>query len=274
MLTWSALTGAVAVLAWPGPVARHRLARLTRSVRKRPALAVIRDRASWPRLAVAAAALALPVIVALAGVAATAAIALLALALSLHVRARRRTRRRIEATARLAEAVRTLVGGLRAGAHPAAAAETAAHDADDHTASVLTAIAASARLGGEPDAERLAVAGAVPADVVHRLVAAWSLARRHGLPLAGVLEAVQRDVDAQVRLAGQLDARLAGPRASSAILAVLPALGVLLGQVMGAAPLDVLLTTSPGRVLLVLGSALVLAGVAWSTALTSRVTLR
>lgn len=274
MLTWSAVTGAVAVLTWPGPVARTRLARLTRPARNRRVLALIRDRPAWPHVAAAAAALTVPIVFAVAGAAATVAVAVFALAVTAHVRARRRVRGRIQATARLAEAVRTLVGGLRAGAHPAAAAETAAHDADDHTGPVLTAIAASTRLGGEPDSGRLAVSGAVPADVVHRLVTAWSLARRHGLPLGGVLEAVQRDIDAQVRLAGQLDARLAGPRASSAILAVLPAFGLLLGQAMGAAPLDVLLTTSPGHLLLVLGSVLVLAGVAWSTLLTSRVMAR
>jgi tight adherence protein B len=92
--------------------------------------------------------------------------------------------------------------------------------------------------------------------------------------LASVLEAVQRDVESMVRLAKQTDARMAGPRASAGILAVLPMLGIVLGEAMGAHPLAVLSATSVGHLMLILGAALVLAGVVWSAALTGRVVSR
>ena len=58
--------------------------------------------------------------------------------------------------------------------------------------------------------------------------------------------------------------QLAGPRATAALLGALPAVGVLLGTGLGAAPLDVLLRTSWGLGCLVLGSLLTIAGVAWT----------
>lgn len=207
-----------------------------------------------------------------AGPAVTAALALLGVAAWWQWRARVRFRTRIAALTELGRALRTMVGELNAGAHPAAAAETAAADSHGSTAATLRAVATSARLGGDPDVLPVAEAPH-PAQnaAVARLTGAWSLAHRHGVPLAGVLEAVRGDVESAVRLAAQVDARMAGPRASAAILALLPAIGVAMGEAMGAGAVSVLTSTVAGQVLLVLGAALVLAGVVWSVMLTGRV---
>ncbi|MFF5991090.1 type II secretion system F family protein [Prauserella flavalba] len=266
MLTGSALSAALALLSWPSPTCSRRLASLR--ARQFPAP----WRADPKRWAIALLPLGSVTAVLLSGPAAAIALLLLTGSVFLHRRTRRRARARVEAAAALAEAVRTMVGELRAGAHPATAAEAAAADADPVAASTLRAVAASARLGGDLDGALLARSASDPGgEVLTQLAHAWSLAREHGLPLATVLDAVQRDVDAKVRLANQVDARMAGPRASAAILAVLPAAGILLGEAMGARPLHVLATTSAGQLLLVLGAALVLAGVYWSAAITNRV---
>ena len=78
------------------------------------------------------------------------------------------------------------------------------------------------------------------------------------------------DAEHRGRFAAEVQARLAGPRATAVVLATLPLLGVGLGQAMGAAPLRVLCDTVVGHLLLVVGTALACAGVWWSARLISR----
>jgi tight adherence protein B len=66
---------------------------------------------------------------------------------------------------------------------------------------------------------------------------------------------------------------MAGPRASGTVLAVLPLLGVLLGEGMGAHPVHVLLATPIGQTLLALGTTLIATGLYWITRLTTRTVL-
>jgi tight adherence protein B len=179
---------------------------------------------------------------------------------------RQELRHRIQAIADLAETLRSLVGELRAGAHPALAAESVAVDAPPVGAHAMRAIAATARLGG--DIERV-TSEPLLAETAH----AWTLAQRHGLPLADVLAAVVRDLDQRARFARQVHARMAGPRASGTVLALLPVIGIGLGEVTGAHPLQVLAGTTVGQVLLVLGVVLVCAGVVWSARLTQQAVL-
>lgn len=265
MLTGSLLSGGVALAIWPAPVAARRLRIVFGG-----AQTTVWGGSSLRRFAVPAA-LALLVVVAVTGSLAVAvALGLFGGAARTYRRSRARTKAVVAETAGLGEAVRTMAGELRSGAHPAIAAEVAAADAAEGTADALRTVAATARLGGE-------ISAALPPgpDGPLRLLSrAWGLAHEHGLPLAGVLHAVQRDLDAQVRMAGQVDARMAGARASAVILAVLPAAGIALGEAMGAGPVRVLTTTPSGQGLLVLGALLVLAGVRWSVALTGRVVLR
>ncbi|TNC21108.1 hypothetical protein FG385_29170 [Amycolatopsis alkalitolerans] len=204
------------------------------------------------------AACAVPV-VALLGPAGAAAAALLAFAAWRQRLSRKRTRTELAAAKAMAEALRTTVAELRSGAPPAASAEAAAADAPPAVAAVLNALATSARFGADLP----------PASGRQGQVAkAWSLSRRHGLPLADLLDAVRRDVVAGARFMARADASMAGPRASASVLAVLPGVGLLLGEAIGARPLHVLTGTSAGHLLLVLGAALILAGVVWSSHLT------
>ncbi|HVK20864.1 MAG TPA: hypothetical protein VM677_05840 [Actinokineospora sp.] len=116
------------------------------------------------------------------------------------------------------------------------------------------------------------VSGASSPDdgAIRSLLRAWRLATRHGLALAEVIEAVRVDLDHRVRFARQVDARMAGPRASAVMLAVLPVLALLLGESMGAAPIAVLIGSTAGQTLLVIGVALACAGVTWTARLTGK----
>ncbi|WNV91720.1 type II secretion system F family protein [Umezawaea sp. Da 62-37] len=187
-------------------------------------------------------------------------------------RSRAVRRSRLAGSATIAAGLAAFVAELKAGAHPAAAAAGAAQDTGEPAATVLTTIASTARLGGDVDTALTTLACARPelAAALGPLARAWRLADSHGVPLADVLDAVRRDLERRVCFAEQVKARMAGPEASAAILAALPAFGVLLGELSGAHPLHVLTSTTPGQVLLVLGALLISGGLLWSAKLTDQ----
>jgi tight adherence protein B len=209
----------------------------------------------------------------LAGLPGSVAAALTSATVQRRWRTRGDLTRSLTAMDGVVEAIRALVAALRAGAHPAEAAESAAIDAHPSAAAPMRAIAAAARLDGDIDRALSATSATAPA-VLGRISRAWVLAQRHGLPLADVLDAVGRDLDQRVRFTRQVLARMAGPRTSATVLALLPALGLLLGQAMGAHPLRVLTTTPTGRILLLLGVTFLCAGITWCAHLTNRAVAR
>ncbi|WP_158887582.1 type II secretion system F family protein [Amycolatopsis anabasis] len=294
MLSPSAFLCAAALFCWPARCPETRLARLLHARRARLPRVPVRLACCLPVLVILPAA-------AFAGPAGAVAAALLVAAGWRQWRLRSRASDAIASARAMAEALRTMVAELRAGAHPAVAAESAATDAPAAAAAAMRAVAGSARLGGDLGAA-LAAATALdaasaggrtstprpatgefrcspstghsgyqalsPAGALGGLTRAWALARRHGLPMAEVLDAVRRDLAATARFADQTRARMAGPRAGAFVLALLPAAGVALGEAMGAHPLRVLTATPPGQALLVIGCALIWAGTAWSARLT------
>jgi tight adherence protein B len=255
----------LATLSWPTRHAARRLRRFASTEKRRRQL----PRPTLLVVAIAAALLGLL----LAGPGGALAASLAAATAWRSWMARRRLRHTLNAVDGLAEALRSLVAELRAGAHPAVAAESAAVDAEPGAAQAMRGIAAAARLDGDVARALDAVITPATARVLTQLAHAWTMVRRHGLALADVLDAVQHDLSARARFARQVFARMAGPRTSATILAALPAVGIALGQAMGARPLHMLSATAPGQLLLVVGTALVCAGVAWSARLTNQVVL-
>ncbi|MGQ0574283.1 MAG: type II secretion system F family protein [Pseudonocardia sp.] len=171
-----------------------------------------------------------------------------------------------DATAtQVAEALRRITDELRTGAHPATA--LAGVDADGPlAAAALAGAAAAAQMGDDvPRALRRGAAGqpAVAADL-DRIAASWSLAERHGVPLADLLAGAHGDITWRVQYGRRVRAQLAGPRATAVVLTALPGLGLLLGQLLGADPLGVLRAGIIGQTLLVLGVGLTAAGFAWT----------
>ncbi|HEX4701153.1 MAG TPA: type II secretion system F family protein [Pseudonocardiaceae bacterium] len=175
----------------------------------------------------------------------------------------------------MTDAIHGMVAELRAGAHPVTAAESAAKDATAPADNVLTTIASTARLGGDLASVLPGLTHDNPAltPALRPLIHAWSLAQRHGLPLADVLDAVRRDVASRLRFAHKVKAQMAGPRASGTVLAALPLLGVLLGEAMGAHPTHVLLAGPLGQSLLAIGTTLICTGLYWINRLTTRAAL-
>ena len=258
------LLAAGALLCWPRRPGRTRVRALGVGVAARctPPHRRFRPASTRPELLAVVVGLVAAPVAGPGGAAAAATVA----ALSTHrLRSARAARRQAVERAELVDAIGLLVAELRVGAHPAAAADAAAAG-DRSVHRVLRSVAAGAQLGAEVPLllHRYAVAEPAIADGLARLASAWELADRHGIALAELVEAVRVDLDARVRIGNELRAQLAGPRASAVILGVLPLLGVLLGEAVGAGPVRVLVDTGLGQALLVLGTALACAGTAWS----------
>ena len=80
----------------------------------------------------------------------------------------------------------------------------------------------------------------------------------------------QRDIVERRRFTARVESGLAGARATATILAGLPLLGVLLGQLIGARPLAFLLGGGVGGWLLVIGVVLICLGLTWADRITGR----
>ncbi|WP_129656551.1 type II secretion system F family protein [Rothia halotolerans] len=124
----------------------------------------------------------------------------------------------------------------------------------------------AARAGGDPLAALRAASLEHPRSREARniLTAAWQVSGATGAPLVGVLTRVAGGIEDALDAADAREAAIAGPRSTGRLLAALPFLGVGLGVLMGTDPLGTLLGTGWGRVVLVIGTALSVAGVAWS----------
>ena len=107
-------------------------------------------------------------------------------------------------------------------------------------------------------------------EALGRIAAAVRLSGRTGCSLAAVAGAVEDDLRARHRQRLELRAATAAPRASAALLAGLPLVGLAMGSGVGADPWGVLTGTAVGQVLLVAGVALEAAGLAWSARLIAR----
>jgi tight adherence protein B len=180
----------------------------------------------------------------------------------------RRDRAAATTTAALADALDRITEELRAGAHPATALRGVVADAEPARA-VLGPAATAAALGEGVGAAIAAEAARRPeVDRPLRQVAgAWTLAEQHGVPLADLLAGVHADLRWRLAYTGRVGAALAGPRATAAVLTGLPVLGILLGELVGAAPLQVLRGGVLGQVLVVCGVGLAAAGAAWAEAI-------
>ncbi|MBJ8340146.1 secretion protein F [Antrihabitans sp. YC3-6] len=171
---------------------------------------------------------------------------------------------------KLLDGIDIVIGELKIGAHPAAAAEAAAAECSGVVATVLAVAAARSRLGGS-GADGIEAADTAITAELGRIGHAWRVAETHGLALAELLTAARTDILGRLRFRSRTESSLAGARATGTVLAGLPVLGILLGQLMGAAPLTVLLGGGTGGVLLVVGTAFACVGLLWTDAITSKV---
>ncbi|BBZ02409.1 hypothetical protein MCHIJ_18460 [Mycolicibacterium chitae] len=201
------------------------------------------------------------------------AAAILLLGATLVARRRRRAaqQRGLRDRAAMADALEMLTAELRVGNHPVRGFAAVANEAAGQVGEGFRRVAARARLGADVAAGlRSAAAHSGQPQDWHRLAVFWQLAADHGLAVAALMRAAQRDIVERQRFHARVDAGMAGARATAAILAGLPAVGILLGQAMGAAPLVFLTAGGLGGVLLVLGVLLVCTGLLWADRITGQ----
>jgi tight adherence protein B len=204
----------------------------------------------------------------------TTVVAMAAVTLTVVSRRRRRARRRqaAEESRALAAALDVLGGELRIGAHPVHAFEAAAGESSGVVRSALSGVAARARLGGDvATGLRAAASHSALGAQWDRLATCWQIAAEHGLPIAALVRAAQTDIVERQRFSERVDSSMAGARATAAILALLPVLGVFLGELIGAAPLAFLTGGGIGGGMLIAGTGLLCCGVAWAGRITDRV---
>ena len=262
MLTVGLVGGAVSVLLWPDTrtLRRHRAARVAQGSTRSP----------WPP---AIAPTALPWLAALAALTAGAMLStplvavLTGCCVALAARAwnrRRRTAGEDAALDALPDALAALAAELRSGRSLQDAIGTAAAGcADDSCGRSLVESIQRPTGSGSPGAGELVRA-------LDRLASAVALSARTGCSLTAVVGAVEDDLRARHRHRLELRSATAGPRASAALLAGLPLLGLAMGSGIGADPWRVLTTTGTGQALLVAGVALEVGGMAWCSRLVRR----
>lgn len=259
-----ALLLALALVA-AGPAPRRRLT--AGAARRRWLSATPRRRGVWCAATVfgCAAAVVLPATTVLC-------VAIVAATAGLRYRRGRRIRRATCEGHALQTALEVLVGELRAGSHPVRAFGVAADESAGAVAESLRSVAARARLGADVAAGLAAAArsSALPAHW-ERLALCWRLATDNGLAITALMRAAQRDIAERQRFSARVSSSLAGARATATILAGLPVLGVLLGQLIGARPLGFLLGGRTGGWLLLVGSSLACVGLLWSDRISDRV---
>ncbi|MER6064865.1 type II secretion system F family protein [Streptomyces sp. NPDC001792] len=174
--------------------------------------------------------------------------------------ARRVRERRADAVIALCGA---LAGEVRAGRQPGEALLRAARDSGG-LGEAQAAVVAAARFGGDVPGALTAAARQPGAEGLLGLAACWRVAVDQGAGLAAGLDRLEAALRAERDQRADLRAQLAGARATTVLLAVLPALGLLLGSAMGADPLHVLLHTGAGLGCLAIGSAFEAAGMWWA----------
>jgi tight adherence protein B len=179
--------------------------------------------------------------------------------------AARHDRRRAAARRTAAvDLVTALAAELRGGAEARAALAAACGPA-------FAAVAAAARSPATDPADVLrTVAAADGSELLADLAAAWQVTDAAGAGLVGPVTRLAETARAADAVRRELDAALAGPRATAALLSMLPVAGVLMGSALGADPLAFLVWSGAGRVTLLAGTLLIAAGVGWTEAIVRR----
>jgi tight adherence protein B len=159
---------------------------------------------------------------------------------------------------RVVEVCEWLAGELRAGQPPQTAVRRAVTAWPE-----LEPAAAAAELGADVPATLRRLARLPGASGLAEVAAAWQVSHTSGgtmaLALGQVADGVRRRRSTQQLVASEL----ASAEATARLVALLPVLVLAMGSGLGGDPWGFLLTTPAGLACLALGTALVLAGLAW-----------
>jgi tight adherence protein B len=174
----------------------------------------------------------------------------------------RRRRSAVRARADVAQACTVLASYLRVGQVPPAALAIAAADCQ-----VLREGDQARTLGGDvvevwrQQSRRAGHSGLL------ELARAWQVSIETGAPMSATLDQVAASLAADQALTRVIDSELATARATSKLMAALPACGVGIGYLLGGDPGRWLLSGPSGWACLLVGVLLACAGVLWIEAL-------
>ncbi len=188
--------------------------------------------------------------------------------------ARRLSRPQVSAGPLLADLVELLAAPLRAGSSTVSAvsAVVAAEPGNGHHASLLGELR-QAGLEGEPMSTAfLRFAHETVSPEAAFVGRAWWLSEQTGAPLAEALQCAAQVLRAHTQTQQRLAAASAGPRASMAVLCLLPLAGPAVGLVFEVSPADLYLGSPLATGSLALGVLLAGVGLVWSRALLRRAT--
>lgn len=120
----------------------------------------------------------------------------------------------------------------------------------------LRRLAAQARFHGEQAIEIEHSAGHKDGGSVQRLSWCLDLSTQTGAPLAGVLDQLAADLEAELLARQSFDAAMAGPRATTRLLTWLPVVGLGAGFLLGIDVGSTLLTSWPAQLSMAAGAGL------------------
>ena len=188
---------------------------------------------------------------------------------------RRRRRGRahtVAMEAALAELVAAIAAPLRAGVAPsvalAAAAPGCAHD--PALGPLLRDLVEATSTGSSAAAVWLLHADSRGSADLHFVGQAWGLSERAGAPLADALECSEDVLRARARGRERVASAAAGPRASMAVLCLLPASGPVVGAAVGVDPRSLYFSSPIATASLILGVVLAAGAWWWSRAILRR----
>lgn len=176
-------------------------------------------------------------------------------------------RRAVAELARDSDVLQGLAAELRAGHDLSVAMRSTAEDETTALGGALRRAGHAVRMGEDPAD---ALDRAAPGAVGRRLAGLVRLSGSHGVALADAVDVLAGEVADELRQRRDLAGLLAGPRATSSLLALLPVFGIVMGESIGAHPLHTLLRTGTGAIVMVAGVALAATGVVWTQALVRR----
>lgn len=162
------------------------------------------------------------------------------------------------------ELCQALSAELSAGRTPGEALTRAITAVDFPDPEALRPILAAARDGGDVSAALTASAPPQGGEGLRQLAACWDVSVTVGAGLAALIERVAATLRTSQAHRQDVAAQLAGPRTTARMLAVLPALGLLMAAALNMHPLDFLFGSLPGLACLVTGAALDACGLWWT----------
>ncbi|MCL2490335.1 MAG: hypothetical protein FWF36_06405 [Propionibacteriaceae bacterium] len=156
-----------------------------------------------------------------------------------------------------------IAGQLDTGEIPARALAIAAEDAP-----LLAPTVGALAVGGDVAAELAQLAGQPGCAGLAEMARGWRLCERTGMPLAPLMRQVADSLVQLGDIRDQRRAELASSRSTSRLLAGLPVVGIGMGFLVNANPLDFLSSSLAGHLCLIGAATMASAGLIWTEVLT------